>query len=68
MPPDSFSDKNKSALANAGFVEEAISELLLTNRVLRPIKLYYDCCNLCPFFLHIYSFSLDNFFPLTVFS
>ena len=29
--------------------------------VIRPIKLYYDCCNLCPFFLHIYSFSLENF-------
>ena len=31
MPPVSFSDNNKSALANAGFVEEAISKLLLTN-------------------------------------
>ena len=27
----SFSNNNKSALANAGFVEEAISKLLLTN-------------------------------------
>ena len=33
MPPVSFSNNNKSALANAGFVEETISELLLTNRV-----------------------------------
>lgn len=33
MPPVSFSNNNKSSLANAGSVEEAISELLLTNRV-----------------------------------
>ena len=31
MPSDSFSNNNKSALANAGFVEEAISKLILTN-------------------------------------
>ena len=33
MPPISFSYNNKSALANSGFVEEVISELLLTNRI-----------------------------------
>ena len=32
-PPVSFSNNNKSALANASFVDEAISELLLTNRI-----------------------------------
>jgi hypothetical protein len=32
-PPPSFSRNNKSALAHPSFVEEAISELLLTNRV-----------------------------------
>ena len=33
MPPVGFSNNNKSASANAGFVAEAISELLLTNRI-----------------------------------
>ena len=32
-PPLSFLANNKSALAHSSFVEEAISELLLTNRV-----------------------------------
>ena len=32
-PPVSFSNNNKSTLANASFVDEAISELLLTNRI-----------------------------------
>ena len=32
-PPVSFSNNNKSALANASFVDEAISELLITNRI-----------------------------------
>ena len=32
-PPPSFSRNNKSALAHPSFVEEAISELLLTNQV-----------------------------------
>ena len=33
MPPVGFSNDNKSASANVGFVAEAISELLLTNRI-----------------------------------
>ena len=33
MPPVSFSNNNKSALADAGFVAGAISELLLTDRI-----------------------------------
>ena len=33
MPPVGFSNNNKSASTNAGFVAEAISELLLTNRI-----------------------------------
>ena len=33
MPPVGFSKNNKSASTNAGFVAEAISELLLTNRI-----------------------------------
>ena len=31
MPSVSFSNNNKSALANSGFIEEAIFKLLLTN-------------------------------------
>ena len=33
MPPVSFSNNNTSASANAGFVADAISELLLTNHI-----------------------------------
>ena len=35
MPPVSFSNNNTSASANAGFVAEAISELLLTNHIFK---------------------------------
>ena len=33
MPPVGFSNNDKSASTNAGFVAEAISELLFTNRI-----------------------------------
>jgi len=47
-PPPSFLRNNKSALAHSSFVEEAISELLLTNRVLKRTS-YLTMLIPCPF-------------------